>query len=258
MRHPEVMTFLCSALVLFSCSVKEDRDICPCRIVLDMTEVDTSVINYAELVISTSDKFLMRETFSAADLGDEYTVLVPSGDVAVGLYCGADDCVDDAGGLDIAYGDECPQVYMHSSFVKAEGEVVVEKVLMRKNHCIMTIQVETGKGFPFRLDARGNVDGYEPGGIPSEGSFMYEMHADADGVCSLILPRQTDDSLVLEVQDDTGVLKTFALGEYVAASGYDWNEADLRDITVCLDYSLTRVVVSVAGWNEEYVFDVAI
>jgi hypothetical protein len=84
------------------------------------------------------------------------------------------------------------------------------------------------------------------------------MNVDDDGVCRLTLPRQTDESLVLEVHDETGTLKTFALGEYVAASGYDWHEENLRDMTVSLDYALTRVAISVAGWREEYVFNVVI
>ena len=136
--------------------------------------------------------------------------------------------------------------------------MMVERVLMVKNHCIMTIQVEAEEAFPFRLEAKGNINGYEPGGKPSEGEFLYAMNVDDDGVCRLTLPRQTDESLVLEVHDETGTLKTFALGEYVAASGYDWHEENLRDMTVSLDYSLTRVAISVAGWREEYVFNVVI
>lgn len=250
---------VCACLLLFSsCSVKEDREVCPCRMVIDMSEVDTSVVRYAELLVSASDGFVVRDTLSAEDFGKDYVIPVPRDEVGVGVYFGADDCVDDRGYLGIAYGDECPLVYMHSSLVRAEGEMMREIIRMRKNHCIMTIQVQTEKDFPFRLEAKGNVDGYEPGGRPSEGDFLYAMHADEDGVCRLILPRQTDASLVLEVYDDTHVLKTFALGEYVAASGYDWLEENLRDITVSLDYSMTRVGISVAGWREEYVFDVVI
>ena len=85
---------------------------------------------------------------------------------------------------------------------------------------------------------------------------MYAMHTDAEGMCQLALPRQTDDSLVLEVHDDTGVLRAFALGEYVAASGYDWDADDLKDITISLDYALTRIVIEVGDWREEYYFDV--
>ena len=88
------------------------------------------------------------------------------------------------------------------------------------------------------------------------GNFMYAMYTDSAGACQLVLPRQTDSSLVLEVHDDTGILRSFALGEYVTASGYDWSEADLKDITVSLDYALTRVVIVVEAWAEEHVFNV--
>jgi hypothetical protein len=245
-------------MLLLSCSVKEDRDVCPCRLSIDMSEVDTSVVKYAELLVSASGGYVVRDTLVAEDFGKEYIIPVPREEVGVGVYFGADDCVDDMGRLGIPYGDECPLVYMHSSFVRAEGEIMTEMVRMIKNHCVMTIQVQTEKDFPFRLEAKGNVDGYEPGGKPSVGDFLYAMHTDEDGICRMILPRQTDESLVLEVYDDTNVLKTFALGEYVAASGYDWQEESLRDITVSLDYSMTQVGISVAGWREEYVFEVII
>lgn len=243
---------------VMSCSVKEDRGECPCRLVLDMGEVDTSVVKYAELVLTASDGFCRRDTLVAEDFDLEHMVEVPRGYVAVGVYCGALGSVDDGGRLEIDYGNECPYVYMHSSLVLAEGETTEETVRMRKNHCVVTLQVQSDTYFPFRMEAKGRVDGYDREGMPSEGDFMYAMYADDEGVCQFTLPRQTDPSLVLEIYDDTDVIRSFALGEYVAASGYDWKEEDLRDITVSLDYALTRVVISVADWSEEYVFDVVI
>lgn len=258
MKLSEILALACCALFLGSCSVKEDRDVCPCRLVLDMNAVDTSRVRCAELVVRASGGFVLRDTLDIEGLVGEYMVEVPRGDVGVGLYFGADGCVDERGRLEIGYGDECPQVYMHSSLFKAEGELVVEEVGMRKNHCIMTIQVETEKDFPFKLEAKGSVDGYELGGMPSVGDFMYAMYVDENGECRLTLPRQTDSSLTLEVADGTQVLKCFALGEYVQASGYDWRADELKDITVTLDYSLTSVKIAVAGWRKEYVFDVVL
>ena len=231
---------------------------CPCRLVLDMAEVDTSVVKYAEIVVTASDGYGLRDTLSVDDFVNGYVVKVPRGDVGVGVYCGASGNVDDQGKLQIAYGNECPPVYMHSSHLVAQGETCVENVAMRKNHCIMTIQVQTEKVFPFRLEAKGCVDGYGLGGKLSVGDFMYAMGADENGSCHLVLPRQKDNSLVLEVHDDSQTLKSFALGEYVAASGYDWGEEDLKDISVSLDYALTRVVIAVEDWTEEYVFDIVI
>ena len=256
MKLLEVMWLTCLVMLVVSCSVKEDRDECPCCLVLDMAQVDTSVVKYAEIVVTASDGYGLRDTLSVEDFENGYVVDVPRGDVGVGIYCGASDNVDDKGNLLIAYGDECPQVYMHASNIMAHGETVVESVAMRKNHCIMTIQVQAENDFPFRLEAKGWVDGYESGGLPSVGNFMYAMYTDSAGACQLVLPRQTDSSLVLEVHDDTGILRSFALGEYVIASGYDWSEADLKDITVSLDYALTRVVIVVEAWAEEHVFNV--
>lgn len=258
MKLSDFLALTCCALFGVSCSVKEDRTVCPCRLVLDMEAVDTSVVKSAELVIGGSGGFYFRDTLVVEDFGTEYVVNVPRGEVGVGVYCGADGCVDEKGGMGIGYGEECPRVYMHSSIFEASGEVVVEKVLMKKNHCTMTIHVETEKEFPFRLEAKGSVDGYDLGGIPSVGQFMYAMFVNDNGECQLTLPRQRDNSLTLEVSDGTEVLKSFAVGEYVAASGYDWSADDLKDIVVTLDYSLTRLKISVEGWRKEYVFNVVI
>ena len=258
MKLSEVLTVCSCVLMSTSCSVKEDRTVCPCQLFLDMSEVDTSIVRSAELVVSASDGFQIKDTLEIDDFMDGYVVDVPRETVGVGVYFGAGDCVDEVGRLGIDYGNECPQVYMHSSIIRAEGEKMVEKVLMRKNHCIMTIQVETEKDFPFRLEVKGSVDGYDLGGAPSVGDFRYAMYVDEKGTCSLTLPRQRDSSLILEVHDEDGALKSFALGEYVAASGYDWQQDDLKDITVSLDYALTHVVIAVAGWSNEYVFEVVI
>ena len=258
MKLSEAIMLTAVVMSVMSCSVKEDRRDCPCRLVLDMGEVDTSVVKYAELVLTASDGFCRRDTLVAEDFNAGHMVEVPSGHVAVGVYYGALGCVDDKGRMGIDYGNECPYVYMHSSLVLAEGEVIEEKVRMRKNHCVVTLQVQSDAYFPFRMEAKGRVDGYDREGMPSEGDFMYAMYADDDGVCQFALPRQTDPSLVLEVYDDTDIVRSFALGEYVEASGYDWDEEDLKDMTVSLDYALTRVVISVADWEEEYVFDVVI
>ena len=258
MKLSEVVTLTGLVMLCLACSVKEDRENCPCRLMLEMNGVDTSVVTYAEVVVTASGGYSLRDTLDVGDFDKAYVVDVPRGDVGVGVYYGAAGSVDDMGCVKIDYGDECPPVYMQSSNVMAEGESVLEYVSMRKNHCIMTIHVKTEKEFPFRLEVKGCVDGYESGGKPSVGDFMYAMSVHDDGSCRLVLPRQNDDSLLLEVHDGTRSLKSFALGEYVVASGYDWNDDDLKDISISLDYALTKVVIAVEDWEYEHVFDVVI
>jgi hypothetical protein len=105
---------------------------------------------------------------------------------------------------------------------------------------------------------RGSVAGYGANGFPIKGDFFYDVEEFSDQVWVMSVPRQTDNSMVLEVNDGTAVLKTFALGEYIYASGYDWSAIELEDITVGIDYTRTKLRVSVLGWDEVYEFDVVI
>ena len=95
MKLLEVMWLTCLVMLVVSCSVKEDRDECPCCLVLDMAQVDTSVVKYAEIVVTASDGYGLRDTLSVEDFENGYVVDVPRGDVGVGIYCGASDNVDD-------------------------------------------------------------------------------------------------------------------------------------------------------------------
>ena len=67
----------------------------------------------------------------------------------------------------------------------------------------------------------------------------------------------SDWTLQLDVEDeDSSVLKTFAIGEYMDKSGYDWTEADLEDVVIVLDYSVTGLRVVFKGWDKEYTYDI--
>ena len=123
---------------------------------------------------------------------------------------------------------------------------------------MLSICVEDVEHFPFNLAVRGGVAGYGADGSLVQGEFYYLLKAFSNARSTISVPRQLDDSMVLEVNDGTEVLKTFALGEYIRASGYDWNAADLEDITVGIDYTRTKLTVSVLGWDEVYEFDVVI
>jgi hypothetical protein len=162
------------------------------------------------------------------------------------------------GGLRIPLGAECPPVYMQSSYLDTDCELLTRQVALKKNYCRLSIYVEDAEHFPFALAVRGRVSGYDQEGKPAVGEFFYGVESVSDVDWVLSVPRQVDDSMLLEVSDDTAVLKTFALGEYINASGYDWNAADLQDITIGIDYTRTKLSVSIRGWDEVYEFDVVI
>ena len=87
----------------------------------------------------------------------------------------------------------------------------------------------------------GAYGGWQPDGSPAPGTFSSRLLPGADGRAVLRLPRQGDDSLLLHIVFSDQVVRTFALGSYIAASGYDWTAPDIEDLTLHVDISLTSV-----------------
>lgn len=257
MRPLGVLSAICFLLSCLSCSIKEDRGACPCRLVLDFSENDTVSVRSVELLLSSSEGFCQADTICSRDFKAEYRVSVPRGELCVQAWYGAEGCVTFGQGLKIPYGDDCPEVYMSFFSVEVEGEECRSDVRLKKNHCRTTIYVKSEERFPYDLVVRGSVDGYGPDGTPSEGGFMYELELE-DMVGCVTLPRQVDESMCMEVWEGNTVLKVFALGRYVSAVGYDWTAEHLEDLTLSLDYTHNVIGISIGEWDREHHFDVSI
>ena len=122
----------------------------------------------------------------------------------------------------------------------------------------MTIGVEDGEHFDYGLNVKGEVDGYGSDGNCSVGKFCADARKMQTGEFLVLIPRQYDASLLLDVNDGSDIVKTFALGEYIFASGFDWTAPDLGDIVVGIDYARTVLSLSVIGWDKTYHFDFVI
>ena len=258
MKPLEVISVICCLMSCLSCSVKEDRTTCPCRLMLDFSGNDTVSVRLAQLLVNASEGFCLADTLICEDFEKEYMVSVPRGEVNVLTWCGGEAFVSRNEGLTIPYGEDCPEVYMDFFNVEAVGESVRHEVHMRKNHCKATIYVKTEETFPYRLLVKGEVDGYETDGLPSYGSFMYELELSEDMIGHVTLPRQRDESLSLEVYEGDSVLKVFTLGRYISATGYDWSAEHLDDLTLSLDYTHNIIGITIGEWDKEHHFDISI
>lgn len=257
-KMPSIALSILSGILLYSgCSVKELRESCPCRLVLDFNKVDTSVIKSAELYVTVPDGFVFTDDIGHESFRNDYQIDVPRTGLYLNLVNGAGGCVSETG-LDIALGEECPPVYMHSSFINADCELWREIIRLRKNHCRMNITVKGDEGYMPRLTVISDVSGYDVEGKPITGMFEREVQPDHYGKCSVIVPRQIDDGMVLDIDDGKGVLKRFALGTYIASIGYDWASPDLQDLNIELDFAVTGISIQVLEWDKEYVFDTVI
>ncbi len=251
---------LCICLVLClaaGCSVKEGREECPCRLILDFSYVDLSAVKSADVVVTGGEGFMFNGEIGPDELLAGMDMQVPRGMLDVGVWSGTEGLLSGEGMI-VPYGSDCPRVYFHVASLSAEGESVRDTVRMRKNHCVMTVNFDGADSGEGEIVLTGNVNGYAGDGGISAGEFLCRLKMDGSGGNEVVLPRQADNSLVMEINDGTGVLKGFALGEFIAESGYDWEAPDLKDIEVGLDFAVTGIELEIQGWDKVYKFVVVI
>jgi hypothetical protein len=242
--------------VVVGCSVKEDRTVCPSRLVLDLSGVDTSLVKSLNLMAVLDGRVVLQDKLFVADFDEEYVADVPHGKLLVNVWGGGEDRAPFNDGLIIPYGCECPPLYMHSFEADTRGEAFRQVVELCKNHCRLTVKMDGVAEIPYSLTFKGNVDGYMQNGLPSSGDFSCVAYPSGLGESEALMPRQLDSSLLLEVDDNSSVSKVFAIGEYILASGYDWTEKDLKDVTICLDFYVTDMKITIQGWDKEYIYDI--
>ena len=257
-NHLAFLLVLAVMMLIPACSVKEDRDACPCVLELDLAVPDSVDAGSVEIMLTSSDGWSLSDTVDVFASGNRYSAPVPRTDLHVRAWAGTGGMASEYG-LQIPLGKSCPRVYMHDSDVHAEGETVHETAVLRKNHCVMTLMTEGGLRLPSEMILRGNVAGYDEKGQPLAGNFELMLEDKrADAVYEAVLPRQTDSSLMLEIDEGKDGCKAFALGHYIVSSGYDWNAPDLDDITIVLDYALTEIRIVINGWESVYRYEVEI
>lgn len=280
------------------CSVKEDRDLCPCALVLEFPREDAERLQdgvtvcmrgYSDDGFSLCDTLLAGQPASeGAPDGVSYSYVVPKGDVDLAVAYSADGLAGELNSsgkwIEIDEGRPCPSIWTCCEKVSARADRVTVPVRLHKNFCRIDIQVRDvdGEDFPFKLRVRGNVNGYGLDGKPARGAFLCdaesaetessgsgtESDGDDSGTASestgyghgyaVTVPRQTDDSLTLEIVTGDGVAKSFAIGNYIASSGYDWASADLKDICLEIDYARTVISFTIDKWTHSEQFEVVI
>lgn len=282
------------------CSVKEDRDLCPCTLMLEFPREDAERLQDGVTVCMrgySDDGFSLCDTLLAGQAASDgspdtvldkgsYSYVVPKGDIDLAVAYSADGLTGKLNSsgrwIEIDEGRPCPSIWTCCEKVSARADRVTVPVRLHKNFCRIDIQVRDvdGEEFPFKLGVRGNVNGYGLDGKPARGAFICdaersetasagsgtESDGDGSGTASestgygyaVTVPRQTDDSLILEIVTDDGVAKSFAIGNYIAASGYDWTSADLKDICLEIDYARTVISFTIDKWTHSEQFEVVI
>lgn len=264
------------------CSVKEDRDQCPCILRIEYAEDDAEMLekgigicldgkfaaNGLELLDVGRD-LASERSFTGGKMHLDTAVTIISGlEVSLKAWRGDLDVLSlypaDAERMEedgecwfrIREGSSCPEIWTAHSSVNTGSDRAVVNCNLRKNHCLLRI-IFNGTG-SYRIRARGGVCGYGYDGEPYPGSFLADAETDEDGSIYVCVPRQKDNSLMLDMISEDGGVRSFAIGNYLAESGYDWNSDDLHDAAITIDYNATSVTFTIDKWSRTLQFETVI
>ena len=263
--------WMAGMLFLSSCSIKEDRDGCPCWMTVEMPDrvgqdgrvvlrlrgnSDEDAINY---------EYQVTEEVKASVGALEYEV--PRGAVGVSAV--------NPVRLTIPVGEQMDSLYGFFKMYHTRCESVLCDVDLHKEFCTVSFTLgEDGYTSPYDIEVWGNVAGVSAWDLmPVQGDFRYAP-VQKNGVYQVRVPRQVDNSLelvMLEIPGQAGndgekvgndgeraIVDRLPLGEYIARSGYDWNAEDLADVSVALDLEMQQVMITVSGWDGVVVMDIVI
>ena len=242
MSSDRFLGILLPALLLSSCSVKEDRTKCPCALTLELAGLPVRPV----VLGVAGEGYALTEVVHA----DTVLVLpVPKGELTVSAVGGA--LAEGDGSVRISEGEEAPPLYLFHASVSTDAEQLVLPITLHKQYCTLELFFKgpPGYGPPFEVAVEGVYGGWRSDGSPAPGPFSRRILPGSDGRAVLRLPRQGDDSLLMHIVFSDNIVRTFALGSYIAESGFDWSAPDLGDLTLNVDISLTAVTLSTDLWT---------
>lgn len=261
MKRKSSFAALLAAILMCCCSscVKEHREDCPCTYVLELGEIDLSLADSIVVAIESQDGFNFEKTISSKDFQAPLSLEVPRKGINVCVVSCDRNLFQGGKGLLIPQGEDCPPVYLFSHKVDTHQDIVRDTVRLHKNYCRMTLQMSSEQLYPdFEMAVLGSVCGYDVAGEPLKGTFN-TIGIEIDATKAIVnLPRQVDASLRLQMLEGGKLVREFALGEYIASSGFDWTQEDLGNLEVTVNFALVGISLKVEPWSESYEWEVEI
>lgn len=271
MRRIAIITLL-SVLPFTGCTVKEDRQNCPCYLQVDLKDAYDGIEGKSGdvLVSIYCPETVYRSSVLISNYPDYLEIPVPKGEIMISVLSEPERQEMQDKSLLISEGNQADSVYAYCTNILAEGEFIYDRITLHKQYSTVFLKLSgppvppDGEVSPVNLDLKiiGYTDGLHTNGLkPHEGTFSIYLPAKTpEEVQTFRIPRQADKSLKMELYErSTGKLvDTIPLGEYIDATGYSWTAIDLQDIYIELDYAMAEVRVSINEWEDGMNFSLEI
>ena len=258
MRRLSIISIAIGTIIAASsCSVKEDRDECPCWLQIDLSgcvhfgpEVQLKGWNAEKNVLGSK---VYEEDYSAL-----YEAEVPRGEVSYCAVTGIEENRTSGTEILIPEGEQSDRIFAYRADVMTDGEAAYDKVHLHKQYATVTMSFAESEGMAVNDISAEIVSPWSGISLrslqPTEGSFRYRPERNPEGLWTFRLPRQGDDSIAMNVYSENQLIDTIRLGETISNTGYDWTADDLDDIWIGVDWAQGEISVRIEGWDPGQIY----
>ena len=254
------LTFLTIPFTTQSCSVKEMRGACPCRVDLDLTEllecregcrqgtIETSVFDAAGTVI-------YNRSFGADTCSSIYELLVPRGKYSIcALYFSNVDVWNiSAGTLGLKAGAEPDSLYGETAAVDATGEEQFFRPAAFKQFTTVNINFTAPV---YGLSVGISAPSSSVNMCPLEGGTGELRHSATvyGQKYSRRICRQSGDDIIVSFTNPAAgsLIARVSVAELMRSKGYEYNAKSLGDIDITVDFGLRSITLETEGWKESF------
>lgn len=253
------------AFLICGCTVKEDRRDCPCYTLVNVDEFIASGFSRAMVSFST-DRLINREEINLAQYeGTGYEQALPRMSNRIAVVAGLYNSRISGDTLYVRKGLEADPVWLYTDKIICNDDGIVVAAVPRKQYCrlnIVVLGLKPWESFPYSFRVRSECNAINLYSCrPAEGEYCALAEHSPAGVCSVIIPRQAESNLLLDIFNsrdgsslDGDAVFTLDLGARFRAEGYDWERIDLQDATVTIDYASLDMHLKIADWDADDVY----
>ncbi len=249
-----IANILLALLIVSSCTVKEDRADCPCWLLM-FVEDNTKICKSMTFTAWTTGKE-KEEEIDLVKNPETYETTVPKGFITTCLYTGITRGEIIENEYHIKLGNDADSLYSYSNIVDCTRETARDTVILKKNFTRVYLKAAAveGEEYPYSLVVKSDICGTNLiTDQPISGKFEKKLKLDNGYMTVFALPRQAADdySLVIEIYKNNEIVYTVPLGEQIHELEYNWEEINLKDIYLGVDYAEASVEVSIQGWKSD-------
>lgn len=263
-----VLLLAAGLLAAGGCTVREDRQPCPCFLDVDYREVlaadlfpveEPGIVDVAVLI--PGHPVRCTHKLAACPEVEEKAVTRDTAQIVALVGNRMPEGFPERG-TQIRYeaGNEIDSLYVHTDRLDCtvEEATCVLRPLKQFSTLTFTDEEDGATLRQYNLVVRGTTCGFDAADLSAlDGAYLYTVQEyDRNDRISVRVPRQTESSLMLEFYDKHTYRQMFAapVGLYLFDAGYDPKAPGLEDYTIRINFEQALVYLRIDGWEEEYIY----